>query len=481
MRRTGLVAVAGSLGAALLVVSPLLTRARAAEPLLAGLDLNGVARGLEINFGFRDFVIEKIVDVGIPHASTELNSEGGGQARAVASQFFPGDLIAGAAGEQLPGYREANFPTGKDTAERDANDDAHTAGNPLNAGPLSIVNSHLKALASETASSALVTTSRFALGGPAGPVLSVSQFEMFSDANGKGSPVVQEVRSSVRDVALTLSPEVTIKIGELRSTARSTSDGQDGEADANFTVSDVEVVVAGVSIRAAIDQDGLTLTGFPEEVPPAIRQSLTQKVENATQQTELLISTPEPTEIVEDASSEASVGGLLIRFQGTIPSVFLPGAAATIMGQIIDRIPTMCFRELEPQQIFANFPVPLCFTPAPPGGGTAGVTSITLGAVRATASAARPFTLPPVGPPIDGVGGGDLGGGFVAPPPEIPFDPGTGGAQPQPQAQPRRQLYGLVAKMPPGALLGAGAGLLVFAIAVAMGPSLRRWRPTAAP
>jgi hypothetical protein len=492
-RRFRHAASAGALSAALLMLLSVASRAVADAPALAGLSMAGTARGLQVNFGFQDYVLGNFVDIGSPHASTELSSAGGGQSRSVASQMFPGNLIAGngAARERIPGFREANYPANKDTKDIDKDDDTHT-NDALSrtAGPISIDTSHLKTHAGEDAASALVTTHRFALEGADGPLLQISSVETTSDSKGVGSTIVQDARTTIRDLTLTVSEDLTIHVGQIVAAAHSTSDGEEGDASANFTISDVEAILSGQHFRATIDEDGIKLVSPVEGAPSAIPQPLSQEFGAILDRFGVSITTSKPVEIVEDATADATVGGLLITLQGAIPSAYTPDAAKALYAQILDAIPE---QEICPpdnpigrcslREICPNAAAPLCVTPnVVPGPGQGFVTSFAIGLAHAAASAAKPFEFGPGAPPGN-FEPGDLGGpppgGFVPPPgPGFTQSPGGQGGQ---SSQPNLPLFGLVAKMPPGAILGAGAFLIVVAVLLAMGPSLSRWRPRATP
>jgi hypothetical protein len=475
-RRTRLVASAGAVGASLLLLLPLASRATAQEPALAGLSMLGTARALQINFGFQDYVLGNFVDIGIPHAYTELSSLGGGESRAVASQVFPGDLVSGnkAARENIPGFREANYPANGDTKKIDADDDTYTIP-PLTqtAGPLTLDTSHLKTHAGESGANALVTTQKFALAGSDGPLLQMTSMETTSDSNGVGNTVVQEARTTIRDLTLRVSADLSITIGQINSFARSSSNGTDGEASANFVISDVDVNLSGQHLGATIDADGIQLVNPVSQLPlpTQIPQSLSQEVSAILDKFGVSITTSKPVKIVNGPSADASVGGLLITLRGAIPSVYTPDAAKPLVAEIYNLIP-------EPLQKTCPPPVsPLCITPAiVPGPGQGFMTSFAIGLAHAAASAATPFELGGVTvPPGGGFGGpsGFGGGGFSTTPTNPVITPSTGG--PATQNGPLR-LYGLVAKMPAAALLVPALVFLVFAIALAMGPSLRRWR-----
>jgi hypothetical protein len=137
-------------------------------------------------------------------------------------------------------------------------------------------------------------------------------------------------------------------------------------------------------------------------------------------------------------------------------------------------------KPLLPKEFTDAFPdLPLCVSPnAIPGPGSGVVTSFAIGSVRSTSIAVRGFDLeepPPIDLPIDGGGfGPPLGPIDTSPVPGGFVQPGTNGGTGQPVGRP--QLFGLVARLPAGALLGGGVVLLALAIGVAMGPSLRSWR-----
>jgi hypothetical protein len=500
MRRFRWAAAAGAIGAMLLIVAPLSSGAHADEPVLAGLTLNGLADGFHMDFGFTTYVLPKILDIGSPHANSTLSSEAGGTARAVAAQVFPGDVVTGAYGEKspfpppfpapgFPGYREANYPGAKETAQYDANDDTNTVAAlfnqniPTTAGPLTFAASHLKTVVSATASEALVTTQGVDLAG----VLHIANIETYTKADAQGTLVGQLARSTISDLTLKLAEDVSITIGTISSAANSSSNGETGKAAASLKISDVEVIIAGQHIRATIDNKGVHLVGLSGAIPADIPQSLKQEFGAVLNQTKINITTSDAVEIAEGTGGEASVGGLTITMQTAVPNFFIPDAGAALLEQIYNNDTlghTYCLKEQEPQQIFTNVPVPLCLTPVQlvPGFGQGAFATLSFGTVRATADAAKPFVLPPID--NGGTTGGFTTGGFV--PPIVGGTTGigttTGGGTTggNPPATPPR-LFGLAAKLPPGALLGTGAGFLLLAVALAFGPSLRRWRPMEAP
>jgi len=503
--RIRVAAAAGAVGVLLLLWVPFASGAGAdSGPSLAGLSLDGTARGLQVTFGFQDFILGNFVNVASPHAHTELSSLGGGTSRAVASQVYPGDLIAGKASEQFPGYREANYPASPGSTV-DKDDDTNTVG-PLTrtAGPLDIQTSHLKTHADVDAANALVTTERFALAGSSGPLLEMTSAETTSDADGAGSTIVEQARTTIKNLKLIVTNSLTISIGQIESKARSTSDGNNGDASATFKLSSVQVTMNGTTYGATIDQGGISLnlpsdqipSQVSDQIPSRIPQSLAHEFSETLDRYGISITTSTPVEIVQGASADATVGGLLISLRGAIPSVYTPDAAKQLLFQVINTAQPVLGRDLcqgrknplatkcAPQEICPTLAAPLCVTPqVVPGPGQGFQTSFAIGLAHAAASAATPFQLPPV-PPPGGFGGGTTGGttgGLVGPPvtgPPATTTTTTGGAQP---TQPQRPLFGLVARMPSGALLGAGGALLALAIALGLGPSLGPWRPRIRP
>jgi hypothetical protein len=458
----------------------------------------GEARGLDIAFTFQGSIFERLVDLGIPASRSDLNSEAGGAARGVAAQLFPGDLIVGAAGEQLPFYRQAVYPA--TASDPKPVDEAHTTDvfqlpGVIAAGPLlAVENSYLKATASADESSGLVTTNRVAVG-----FITIRHLETKSEGHRSADHVTHVARSVARDIAIVVSPEVTVKIGSVISEVATSSDGASPTADSKLTVSDVIVEMSGQRYGATIDQSGIKLDGVSEPIPGVITQSLSQKLDLALTNAGIQIATAETDPKIEDVSGEASLGGLQIRVTGTVPNVFTPQIVNDVIyRQLVPSLPegiryyiehSICLKRDVfpnlPEQLVENLPdLPLCFSPnVVPGPGSGGIATFAIGSVRSLSAAVQEVSfeaLPPGGGGDDGgflppVLGGEvptIDGGVVPPAVGPPVAP----TQPQPQ-----QRYGLVAKMPSEALLGSGLAFLVLALGVALGPSLRRWRVTQEP
>ena len=121
---------------------------------------SGEARGFDIAFTFQGSIFERLLDLGMPLARSAVSSEGGGNSRGVAAQLFPGDLVIGAAGEQIPGYRQAVFPREQ---AADVPDDSHVSDTfqmpgLIAAGPLSVDTGHIVTTATENDASGQATT-----------------------------------------------------------------------------------------------------------------------------------------------------------------------------------------------------------------------------------------------------------------------------------------------------------------------------------
>jgi len=158
-RRIAAASVAACVASLLLFVAAV--SAPAATTPIESYRATGDARGLDLSFTFQNSLFERLVDIGIPRAHSDLTSESDGTSIGSAAQLFPGDLIVGAAGEQLPFYRQAVYPPTK--ADPEPVDEAHTTDvfrlpGTVGRGPLSIDSSYMKATASLKESSGTVRT-----------------------------------------------------------------------------------------------------------------------------------------------------------------------------------------------------------------------------------------------------------------------------------------------------------------------------------
>ena len=478
-KRIRIATAVGALGAALVLLLPLATGAGAATAV-SDYQMTGVARGISVGFGFKDFVIAKVLDLGIPHASNELNTSAGASAAAEAAQAYPGDVLVGALQPQfpggIPGYSVSKYPPGQ---SENRNTTGSIFGNeiplPTTVGPLGIDTGHLETNAREKQASASTTTQRLNFGDALAPLLSIGSISTTSSAKAEASKVSQIARSAIHDLVITPSAGLTIKIGSIVSEAVATSDGTTSDGSASLTLSGVRVIQGTTVYAATIDSKGIHVTGVaPEDAPSSIDLDLAQNVGNVTQGLQnsgLTIRTANAVKVIDGAASEASIGGLLIGLSADIPRVPVAQQLLTqILAPIVTQIPTRC--GLIPQ-------LPVCISPQLiPTGGNGTITSLALGSVDAASAASTGFVQTPIGGGTGGFGGGpvgDLGPGITGP------DFGNGGTVPNngQQQQPQNtRLYGLVARLPASALLGGGLTFLVIAMAMTIGPSLRRWRAT---
>jgi hypothetical protein len=496
--------IAAALACALLFVGA--TAAPAAGPDIESYQAVGEARGLDVSFTFSGSIFERLLDLGIPQARSGVTSEGGGASRGSAAQVFPGDLVIGAAGEQIPGYRQAVYP--KEKAE-DAPDDSHVSDTfqmpgIITAGPMTVDTGHIKTTATETRGSGAATTHLVSLGAGA-PLFTVKSIESNSISTRSSDHVDHVAETVAHDITILVSPQLIVRIGSLSALAHTSSDGAAPTAGTSLKLSGVSAVMNGSTYKATIDQDGLHLVGapqvplpsplsgglVPDTVPGDANQTLGLILKNAGVQ----IFASQATKSVDDVSSDASLSGLLVMFTGTVPNVFVPDIVAQLVYEgIVPRLPedvqdrlrkSICYeKDIKPKlpkQIVENpsFPnLPLCFSPSiVPGPGSGVITTFSIGKVRSQSVAIQGTTF--VEPPI---GDGAVDGGFLPPvvggfeggfPPgtDVP-PPGSGGT-----TNPTR-LTGLVARLPSAALYAAGLGFFALALALTFGPSLRRWRAT---
>lgn len=491
----------GALGAAVVLLLPLATGAGAAAQV-SDYQLTGVARGVSFGFGFKDFVLQKILDVGIPHASNDLNTSAGASAMSEAAIVYPGDVLVGALQPTLsgripgisggiPGYAVSTYPPGQ---SQNRNVTGSFLGNdiplPNTVGPLGVDTGHLETNAKEKVSRASTTTHRVIVSGPTAPFLTIGSISTTSSAEAEGSKVTQIARTAVNDLVITPSADLTITIGSLVSQATASSDGSTGDGNATLSLSDVRVIQGGTVYAATIDSKGIHLTGpIPESTPSlnSIDVDLAQNFSDATKglaNSGLSIRAAEAFRNIEGAASEASIGGLLIGLSADIPRVPVAQQLLTAtIGPIIDQsFPTYCPAQDEripPPFDQITKALPVCLSPQlVPTGGNGTITSLAIGSVNAVSAASTGFVANPIGGGGDGFGGapiGDLGPDITGP----GFGDGGVPPAPGPATQPRSgPLVGLVARMPAGALLAGGLTFLVIAVAMTVGPSLRRWRAT---
>jgi hypothetical protein len=497
--------IAAALACALLFVGA--TSAPAAGPAIESYQAQGEARGLDLSFTFSGSIFERLLDLGMPEAKSTVSSEGGGASRGAAAQVFPGDLVVGAAGEQIPGYRQAVYP--REKAE-DAPDDSHVSDTfrmpgIINAGPLTVDTGHIKTTATETRGSGAATTNLVSLGMGA-PLITVGSLASNSVSSRSTDHVDHVAETVAHDITILITPQLIVKIGTLAALAHTTSDGAAPTAETSLKLYNVSALMNGSTYKATIDQDGLRLVGAPQVplpsplsgglIPDGVPQDANQTLGVILKNAGVQIFAAQATKSLDDISSDASLSGLLVMFTGTVPNVFVPDIVAQLVYEdIVPKLPedvqarlrkSICYEQdikpLLPKQIVENpsFPdLPLCFSPqVVPGPGSGVVTTFSIGKVRSQSVAVQgvTFTEPPVG-------GGFTDGGFLPP----PVGPQFGGGFPPGTDVPQTgtgsgttptRLTGLVARLPSAALYGAGLGFFVLAMALTFGPSLRRWRAT---
>jgi hypothetical protein len=331
----------------------------------------------------------------------------------------------------------------------------------------SITSGDMRAKADLGAGGASIDTERFLLsGGPNQQVLSVGSMITKSDSTAVGKTVQNVVRSTAKDISLLGG---ILKIGTLTSTSTASSDGTTGDAKGTLTFAGASILASGARHEVTIDNNGIHATdpGLSRDQNLA----LGEQINDLLAQAGITIVAASPTKILDGASGESSVGGLVISLDGTVPQVPVPQEIAPTLAKLINSIPTQCLSDF-------GIPAPICFGAGIlPGLGSRARLTFTIGATDAFAVAGLGFTLPPVS--------GCVGVCGNIPPPVTPsilpvFNPQQG---PQPLVQPSQapqaggfRLFGLVARLPAVALLWAGLGLVVLAMGFAYGPSLRHAR-----
>jgi len=290
---------------------------------------------------------------------------------------------------------------------------------------------------------------------------------MLTNSNSSVGKTVQNVvTSTAKDISLLGG---ILKIGTLTSTSVASSDGTTGDAKGTLTFAGASILANGARHDVTIDNNGIHSNdkGLSRDQNLA----LGEQINDLLAQAGITIAAATPTKILDGASGESSVGGLVISLDGTVPQVPVPQEVAPTLAKLINGIPTQCLSDF-------GIPAPICFGAGIlPGLGSEARLTFTIAATDAFAVAGLGFTVSPVSG-CTGVCGG------IAPPITAPSVlPAFNGNQPQPLVQPTAapqagqfRLFGLVARLPAIALLWAGLGLVVLAMGFAYGPSLRHAR-----
>jgi hypothetical protein len=466
----------------------------AAGPPVESYQALGEARGFDVAFTFQGSLFERLLDLGVPHARSSVTSEAGGESRSSAAQLFPGDLVIGAAGEQIPGYRETRFPKQVPTDEPDDSHFSDTFRIPgtLGGGPFTIDTGHLVTKAAANSASGRATTNVVSLA----PVIQITSLDVVSESTRKIDHVEHMARTVANGITIGVSEALKVEIGKLIATAQTSSDGASPTAKTSLKLSDVGVVMDGTEYRATIDETGIRIDGLSEDaavIPGFVPQDVNQALQVLLDQANVRIATAQGTNTVEEVSADASLSGLLVTFTGTVPNVFIPNAVSELLyGTIVPQLPeairkefiegSTCYKEdlkpRLPEQLTSELPdLPVCFSAQLiPGPGSGTVTTLSLGTVRSLSAAVQSEAI--TEPGTDGA----VDGGFVPEPPLGGIVPPIDGGLTQPPAGNGGTvgrppvLTGLVARLPSWALFGAGGILLLLAMGIAIGPSLRQWR-----
>jgi hypothetical protein len=486
MRRT-VARAAAALGVACLLIAPAATSARAADTALPIYQATGISQGILTTFALKPSIFDPLIEAGTSYTKTSITSEGGGLGHSLAAQVYPGSLIIGflgCGGSAIPApfgpaitssWVQANYPAGGgcQTSAHGTLLSLPPAGSGGLSGVASITSGDMRVKALEGTGGASIETERFLLSAsPTQPVLSVGSMITDSNSTAIGKTVQNVVTSTAKDVSLLGG---IVKIASITSTSIASSDGTTGDAKGALTFAGVSVLANGTRHDVTIDNKGIHSTdkGLTRDQ----NLSLGEQINDLFAQAGITITAATPAKIIDGASGESSVGGLVISLDGTVPSVSVPQEVAPVLGALINNIPTQCLSDLK-TIIPPLKDATLCFGPGVlPGPGTQARLTFTIGATDAFAVGGLGFIAPPFSE-CTGVCDGVT-------PPITPTSvlPEFNGGGPQPLAQPSAappsgplRLFGLVARLPAVALLWGGLGLLVLAMGFAYGPSLRHAR-----
>lgn len=331
------------------------------------------------------------------------------------------------------------------------------------------------------------------------PIAKIGQVTTKNESRWTGDGVLHTVRVTTKNVELF---DGMLTIDKIVSEATTTSDGLTGVADTDFTIGKATLKAGGQEIAVTIDNEGIRTVGAQgQDVKQDQDLSHEDQLNEAFTEAGITLRVMKPTEVVNGSNAEASVGGLFLGVRAAIPNVPIPASVgpvpvASTLQQILGSLPKRCLNEFDGQlpaicvggeetvpttcvADIAPVPLPFCFGKGVlPGPGSGVAVSLSIGQVSS-------LTGGSVVPAIDGgcVGTACGGGG-----PTSQFFPGTPGTPGIPGIPPQSVaggggggaptggptgLLGLVARLPSGALAGAGAVFLVLAVGMQMRPSLR--------
>jgi hypothetical protein len=482
MKRVTLTRAAAALGAACLLLAPMSLSARADETPLPIYQASGLAQGIVTTFGLKPAIIDPLLQLGTNYTNSTISSGGGGQGHSLAAPIFPGTLIIGALGcpDPIPspfpdGWVEASYPP-----TQTCPGEAHTTltsfplqtGNPdfdaaMNsfAQFTSLAVGDMRAKANLGTAESSAQTEKYVLQGDSNtPVISIADLKTTNEASGVGKTVQNASTVTAKSISLLGG---LIDIGSLRSSSVASSDGTTGTAKGSLTFGDVTVMVNGERHEASIDNEGIHVTDG--DLSRQQNLGLTEEVKDLLANAGIELTAAKPANIIDGASGEASVGGLIINIDVTVPAVQIPDEIGGVIAQVINQIPTQCLGDFIPQ-------APVCFGPGVlPGPGTEGHLSLNIGSTDAFAVGGLGFTTPTIG-------GCTTCGGGTPPTSTLPNFQNQPPSSAPPAAPPAQQptgplqLFGLVARLPAIVLLWLGVGLLLLAVASAFRPSLRHAR-----
>lgn len=475
MRKT-VAGAAAALGAVCLILAPMVS-ARAADATLPIYQASGISQGVLTTLTLKPSIFDPLMEMGAGYSRTTLTSEGGGLAHSLAAQVYPGSLIVGflgCGGSAIPkiggtvtsGWVQASYPAGAGCKESVHNTLVGLPDSQLSQ-VATISGGDLRATAGQDSASASIGTANFGVSaGATNQVLSIGSMTTKSAAKAVGKMVQNVVTSTAKDITLLGG---IVEIGSLTSTSVASSNGTAGDAKGTLTFTGVSVLANGTRYSATIDNTGIHASD--SRLSRDQNLSLSEKIDDLLAHAGIDLIAATPTKIVDGASGESSVGGLTISLDATVPSVPVPTEVATVLGPLVDQIPTQCLSDFK-------IPAPICFGPGIlPGLGSEARVTFTIGSTDAFAVGGFGETFG-IGPGCStcGSGSGPITAPSIAPVGQI--------TQPQPLSSPptvqgtqQLRLFGLVARLPAVALLWAGLGLIILATGFAYGPSLRHARP----
>src|SRR5438874_767518 len=326
MRKT-VARAAAALGVACLLLAPAATSARAADTALPIYQATGISQRILTTFALKPSIFDPLMEAGTSYTKTSITSEGGGLAHSLAAQVYPGSLIVGflgCGGSAIPapfgpaitsGWVQANYPAGGGCQTS-----AHgtlLGLPPASSGGLSdvasITSGDMRVKAREGSGGASLVTQRFSLsGGATQPVLSVGT--MLTNSNSSVGKTVQNVvTSTAKDISLLGG---ILKIETLTSTSVASSDGTTGDAKGTLTFAGASILANGARHEVTIDNNGI------HSNDPGLSRSqnlsLGEQINDLLAQAGISLTAASPAKIIDGASGESSVGGLVISLDGTV-------------------------------------------------------------------------------------------------------------------------------------------------------------------